>query len=256
MLTLYDRKYPRTLTKHVGIEIEFFISDVNKLKLEAYFRENKLVKNIHIGEDGSLELKKEEDVGYIKKYNKRKPYSWEDPEDLICNQDERRRGCEIRVLATEKTAPDIINLVCIGIKKFEGIINDTCGLHVHLDMRNRHFDLVFNNLIQYQDLLYSTQSKKRRKSTYCQKINDPQDPMLDTSKYYGINKRAMLEHKTIEIRMHEGSIEEKEIKRWLYLLIKIASLDTRLREPAIDFSALKLHSIVKGYLNARIKKFA
>lgn len=236
---VYEPKHPTSKENYVGVEIEFLMtmSQTDKFA-EALFKEN-LHYNVHFGYDNSVK-----DLEFIPKLNM---YG-----DVI-NHKDKKYGKEIRVLGVEKELPELITKVCLLIEKHEGTINSTCGLHVHLDMRNRDVDLVFNNFFYAQKLLFATQPKMRKEGKYCKMLarNAP-----GKDKYYGVNRKPYETKRTLEIRMHEGTINAKEILSWVGLLIKIANLKEKLTSSVKDFTLIKVPEKIVGYFDARIKKFA
>lgn len=247
---IHDRKWPTSNRKYVGIEIEFLIPKVQESKLEDLLIEKNLQWNVHLGGDGSVQ-----DVDFIPIYNM-VTYSWSNiPQQIVTNENYRKRGYEIRILAEEKEAPSIVNKCCEVIKQCNGVINHTCGLHVHIDMRNRDYNKVYNNLFHIQSLMFATQPKSRHKNKYCRKL--PRLFKGNAGRYYSINKMSYEKHRTIEVRLHEGTLSAKDILMWTGFLIKIANIDTMLDKKIKLVEELDwLPESLKVHLNERIKKYS
>lgn len=243
---LYEKKFPTTSDNYVGIEIEFLLLEKQTDKLQDALVKANLQFNVNYGRDGSVK-----DTEFVPEYGVTNDRY---RDRIIKNIDKRYEGKEIRILATEIDLPIIIEKVCEIIKSYGGKINETCGLHVHLDMRNRNIDHVFNNFYFSQNLLFATQPKARAKGEFCKVLRTRTIP--PQSRYYGINRLAYNRLRTLEIRMHDGSIDATEIKMWTGLLLKIANRKDTFKRQLKTFDDLMLPETLKGYLNVRVKKYA
>ncbi len=237
---LYESKVPTSKERYVGIEIEFLLPRNNSKKLETLLLDNLLEWNVHLGTDGSVR-----DTEWQPVYNRR---------DLtITNLEQQFLGKEIRILSTESEAPEIINSVCKILKECGAKVNATCGLHVHLDMRNRNVESVYENFYRTQDILFKMQPAARKCNTYCKElkrlIKEPRD------RYYGINKVAYKKYNTLEIRLHEGSISAKDIKLWVLFLINICNMNKVLKRKVSDIKDLNLTERLEQYVSGRISKY-
>lgn len=246
---LYEQKVPTSKRKYVGVEIEFLMLEKNLEKFTESIIEHNLQWNVNLGNDNSVT-----DTKFIPKFSIRKnAYGFK--EEYIINRAERFTGKEIRILAEEDEAFNIIQHVCELIHKHKGIVNETCGLHVHLDVRNRNWELVYNNLFRYQTLMFNMQPNERRTNRYCQKlIRVLKSP--DVHRHYAINKQSYDKHRTIEVRMHEGCIDGNDICGWVYFLIQVANIQTKLMKEVETLNTLNLPTDIKSYLNGRIARYA
>lgn len=170
---------------YVGIEIECF-SRYDKGELQEKFLEHD-IKNVQIDTDGSIEP----DFG----------------EDF-----------ELKVLLKEKDLKAGLSKLGKVVKKGKFGVNDSCGLHIHLDMRNRDVEKCYQKLLKFQDVLFSMVDKDRWSSEYCQ-----YNRKYGVSGHYSaINKdSAYAEHRTIEIRLHHATLDMKKIEKWISLLLTI-----------------------------------
>lgn len=236
---LWRTKKPKTTDNYVGIELEF-ISKLNVEALEVLFAEADLEEYCQLKEDGSID----ESDDY--------PYAHE-----VC------------ILVKESQVSRIVNKVCAVLKPHSKV-NSSCGMHVHLDMRNRNKTLAFDKLYSAQKLLFSMVPASRLHSSYCDFIQgyDYEEfnihPVTE-NRYVGINTRAYRDHKTIEIRMHSGSLDAEKIINWVTLLRKIVNntdLVPKVSDRPIMWNSLKdvrhtfkLNSRLTKYLKERINKF-
>jgi hypothetical protein len=259
---LYEKKVPTTKHNYVGVELEFLIPRGNNDKLKSLLLKENLQWNVHLGTDGSVI-----DPNFVEQIEFR-PTPW-NPRDMmriVTNEILRPLGKEIRILATEKEMPDYINKVCDILKKCKAYTNNTCGFHVHLDMRNRNVDKVCNNFYSLQNILFKMQPKHRRKNKYCMNLTREVMRRInsdikkydwdDDDRYYSINKLAYPKQRTLEIRLHEGTINPIDIRRWVYFLIKIATSSKKLNKRIDNIDVMEFSDNIKEYVNARIKQFA
>lgn len=109
-------------------------------------------------------------------------------------------------------------------------INETCGLHVHLDMRNRNPRLAHSRLLSVDTIMTKMVPRERLTSGYCfDNANLIVKPRFETSqgklvpfsytRYCGVNILAYHKHRTIEIRYHEGTFNTVDIFNWCKFLI-------------------------------------
>jgi hypothetical protein len=110
-------------------------------------------------------------------------------------------------------------------------IEDDCGFHLHLDARNESDDSLFAVAYAYratQELWISFVDSSRDDNQYSHRARwtlDDLDPHAGsfrsfvihntTSRYEWANFRAYDTHTTVEIRLHQGSIDCEEISNWV-----------------------------------------
>lgn len=235
--TVYDNKKPLTSDKYVGIELEF-VSQLEDSEINDLLVENDLETFCQVKEDGSVD-----------------------------GDDDYQHAHEICILAKESQVAGIVTKVC-KLLKGTSIVNSSCGMHVHLDMRNRDRTKAYAHLFKAQKLLYSMVPYSRQEGTYCEPTHDYmafRDQEVTSTRYVGINTQAFSSHKTIEVRIHSGSLDATKIINWVKLLVRIvdsksAKLDTGDVEAADSFSEIKRVFRLRGklakYAETRILKFA
>lgn len=196
---------PNSKDNHVGVELEF-ASDLDFDQLCDLFNDTGLHKHVSIAEDGSV------GGGVF--------------------------GAEIRVIAPEKEIKKVVRIVCALIAPF-GRVNATCGLHIHLDMRNRDASTSFDKLVAAQPVLFAAAKKERYTNTYCDPV--PYDAHFGwQSQHVGsygggersvaVNELAMRRHKTIEVRLFDGTLDAKTINTRIDLLLSIIANDKPLNK--------------------------
>ena len=182
---------PISKDKYVGIEVECYgpleHKDVMKLVLE-----HDLENCLNIGDDGSIE------PDYVAGHS--------DP----CTY-------EFRILSTEKELPKLFKNLKAFFKAGKFKTNYTCGLHVHLDMRNRNVEKCYAKLLKFQQIMFPLVEPDRWINEYC-------DWSLSNDRFErrmtAVNYMAYEEHQTLEVRLHHGTVDVSKIENWVRLLLK------------------------------------
>jgi hypothetical protein len=219
----FQNKKPLNKNNHVGIEIECYmnISREEFVKI-LNFEVPDLINNVTIKDDGSLHACDDN-------------YSFE-----IC------------IIAEENKINKIVKQIIDIAKRFDLCIDQRCGVHVHLDMRNRPREESLTNLTRFQNLMYKMTDKSRRKNKYCKPIR-----VLDANsyiwkirrsrnsdiRYKGINVLSLYQHETYEIRIHAGCIDSERLTSWISLLVKI--IDAKDVPKKVSTSAKKVATLLK-----------
>lgn len=218
---------------YVGIELECFSSKTRDEMRTAFIKAG-LKSVVNVGEDGSISP-----VG------------------------KRKNAMEIRVCISEKDLPTLLPRVMQVIDDNDCDVNNSCGTHVHLDMRNRNPELAYFNLFKTQNLMLAIQPLARRTNNYCVPNTNPEEKLEkfgQSARRSAINTTAYPKHKTIEIRLHHGTIDYSTLKNWINFLVSVVSLPTKLGkaiDTVADLDAAKLvDSEVITSFKARVKKYA
>lgn len=201
---LYQEKRPEVINRYVGIELEF-CAPITESNLALLLFKAGIHKFAQLKQDGSLRPKKGE------------------------------TAFELALLLRESTFKKDLRKVCNLLESVKAMAVDRrCGLHVHLDMRRRNKDLVYNNLVACQDFLLKLVDPSRIDNEFCRIVNSRKMPIevtgQRTERYKTINAIAYYKYKTLEVRMHEGSVNFKQISNWVDILIKIANHKTKLKD--------------------------
>lgn len=138
-------------------------------------------------------------------------------------------GWEVRVLLPEDDFIEPLTKIMKIIKEMGHTVDNRCGTHVHFDMRNRDVKLVYENLFKSQRFLRKFISKSRKNNNrYCQ-MNKAEtfDKQLSLGdRYYSLNVQSYRRHKTLEVRMHQGTLNPSELVPWIKLLLKIVNYNS------------------------------
>lgn len=229
---------PSSRENHVGVEIECILpfKRLGRVFLAQKLFEAKLANKVRIGDDDSIKYK-------IKSYS----------------------GVEIRIIDTEDKIKATFEKVVSILKSSGAYINSTCGMHVHLDMRKRNLAkriIIFNNLRKSENFLFSLVKKDRNTNRFC--IPFPKiitiagkkeltiDADFNTNWIYVRSKRLSMnlenaiihvkrrtalnfssyrEHKTFEIRMHEGTLNPSKFNKWIDVLLAIVHQKNEFKRP-------------------------
>ena len=220
-ITDTDKK-PKTLVRHVGIEIECF-SKASRMEVVKEIAKLKLLDVVQISDDISI-----------------------DPDN--CGE----KSYELKILLKEREMSKILKKVQLLLKRIKAKTNSSCGLHVHLDMRKRSLSRCFENLQTSQKLLFGLVNKDRQHSGFCDYTGKE-----DWSRS-AINRAAYHKHKTIEVRLHHGTVNMEIVENWVKLLLKLVNCRKKL-EDVKNIQDLKKFNIklgpkIRKYINKNYKK--
>jgi len=243
-----DKTPTEQTTNYVGIELEF-IASVNQEKLGYMLYDAGLGKYVKVTTDGSLRCTK-----HNAKHGEGR-----------CDCGLTEYPHELCVIMKESERKEIMKKICEILSKVDARINKSCGVHVHLDMRNRNPEKCYQNLISAQHILYKM-NPKSRSEIYARKVQDRDfDKVRNTPntglehRYLGINPIAYNKLKTIEVRIHSGTIEFKKIDNWINILINVVNCSERLMKGFMSLKnfcdAFDIHNDLKEYMKERIDKF-
>lgn len=197
---------------HIGVELELL---VDKTKYYSLLNSIKRIKNVACCDDGSL------------------------------RPDENQDSIELRMLTTKENYKQDINELCYKLNELDCKVNNSCGLHVHLDMRHKTRDernTIFFNLCKYQKLLFKLVNENRKNNEFCKKIKYADVYKNRRSRYWAINPMSLMRHDTIEIRLHHGTINPNEINNFIATLINIA-YNTNEKQEKVSISKKSLINV-------------
>lgn len=220
-------KKPRSASRHLGIEIEF-ICEKDPVTIANAFADANLQNYVQLKEDGSVQ------------------------------DSDGENGHELNVLLKERTYKLTLKKVCDVLISLDAEVNSSCGLHVHLDMRARNKERVFHNLVSVQDILFSMQPASRRENAYCPRnICTSFQEEEEKGDRSAINTWAWRDHKTLEVRLHAGTINFNKISNWVDILVTVAKKRSTLPTPVKtveEFSkVVRLAPYLLDYVSSRIR---
>lgn len=203
MKNLYTEKRPTTINRYIGIELEFCAPISQETMAYKLFKAG-FHKYIQLKEDRSLRPK------------------------------ETELGFEIAMLLKETSYKRDLKKVLDFLTSIKAVTEDRrCGLHVHFDMRKRDKNIVYNNLVSCQTVLTKLVDPRRFNGEFCRLVDSKAFPVkfngTREERYKTINAAAYYRHKTIEVRMHEGSIDFKSIVSWTDTLLKVVNYPKKIK---------------------------
>lgn len=229
----FVEKKPTTNDRYIGVEIEF-ISKGDKYAIAKLLAEKNLQKFVCLANDGSL--RKEGDYKHMH---------------------------ELKVCVKETEYHEVIKGVTECINAVGSKVNRRCGLHVHFDMRDRNRDIVYSNLVKAQDVLFDMNPRNRKDGDGDQAYSRPctTADFSDASgeRYMGINVAAYGKHKTFEIRIHSGTINDVKINNWIKLLLSVVNKSktyaSTVSTPELFVERFGLDEEMLKYIQDRVAKF-
>lgn len=249
MRRLGQAKVPHEKIKanFVGIELEL-MSTANADILSRAFIKESLAGYVHIKTDSSIQI----ELG-------------------------GEQGHEITMLCRQENAESIINKICkvLNSKDINSKVNNSCGFHLHIDMRHRDPYVAYNNLVRALPLLNKMVPTVRLKgeniARYCRQntTNNLKDYFPDPknihgtrlnrdNRYQAINPYSLVSLSTLEVRLHSGTTNAKKISMWTKICLAIADAP-ELKETVsnvMQFEDLVLRDQkISEYMNKRIALF-
>ena len=164
--------------------------------------------------------------------------------------------------------------VCWVLDLCNAKVNDTCGLHVHMDAAE--FDLTtWKNLIltykRLEGVIDHFMPRSRRNNHYCKTLTTISEAKINRAsnisdlraaffhnRYHKVNLEAYARHRTVEFRQHGGSTNFTKMSAWIHFLAKMITFAKQGKVQAgttlqnIPF----LTESEKLYLKIRTKKLA
>lgn len=249
---VFTNKFPKEIaSNYVGIELEF-LAPITKEALGELLYDANLGRYVTLTDDGSIKCTHGANLNNCDKGCYGKEFSHE-----LC------------IIAKESEYKGVMETVCKVLSEVKANVNKTCGMHVHMDCRSRDAEKVYQNLMSAQKVLlrmnpksriekYAKENVERDFLIAKEKGGDP-DGRIDENRYYAINAKAFNKHKTIEVRIHAGTIDFTKITNWIEILICVASCEQRyvkvlnsIKTFCVRFGIPeRLHS----YIKERIDKF-
>lgn len=211
----HSKKPKKANVNYIGIELEF---NANVPKQDTYtigqaLKDAGLGRYVHVGTDASC-------------------------------------GFEVRVLVQDDNYIEPLKRITKVIKDLGFQVNETCGLHIHLDMRNRDVKKAYANLFKSMNLLKKFVNKSRIGNRFC--VENTMETFdlhnatftqtdRDTARRHSINTMSYETYKTIEIRMHQGSLDPDVILPWIKLLLKIVDYNGILEKKITTIGSARRH---------------
>lgn len=124
-------------------------------------------------------------------------------------------GCEYKLCAPATHIVRKAARLVSHVREAGGSVDKRCGLHVHIDCRNvsttRQLQ-VCDWLALQEEWMFSLMPKSRRDNVYCQRT-------INEGHYSWVNRTSQ---KTIEVRLHGGTLNPHKVSGWLSAMICIS----------------------------------
>ena len=127
------------------------------------------------------------------------------------------------------------------LHRFCGLISDhrvntSCGLHVHIDCRGRTEDdvrKIAKRMTAWMIALKEFVPESRRNNTDYAALS-----FSETNRYRAVNFTAFKKYKTLEIRLHSGTVDYTKIIAWIRLCELLFVINTKPKSGAEGVAAL------------------
>jgi hypothetical protein len=133
-----------------------------------------------------------------------------------------QNGHEVRALLDRQTAEPRLHRLCKILSAAGLSVNRSTGLHVHLDARNIPTEAEAVRVARLMDAwifaLRELVPTSRRENSYCKFGVSTRD------RYRAVNVMAWSNQRTIEIRLHSGTIDYTKTLAWIRLLETIRAV--------------------------------
>jgi Putative amidoligase enzyme len=222
---------------YIGVELEL-VCRVDRSILEQKFCESYLGGYVYVKHDGSIQTENTGDFVH-----------------------------EVTVLCPESMYESIITRVCevLNRKQIGGYVNNSCGLHVHYDARNRIVEKMFHNMVSILPLATKMVPKNRLISSHAQqycKLNKHKlfaEQRKLNDRYTAINANSYSSHNTIEVRLHSGTLNPVKINCWIKTFLNAINhpetLDADIESVSRYAAVFGIDTKLNDYMIKRIKLF-
>lgn len=132
---------------------------------------------------------------------------------------------------------DDLEKVCWVLELCDVKVNDTCGLHIHMDAHDFTMDTWRNLAVTYKRLepvIDAFMPGSRRNNRYCKSLNGISETAIrgaqtindlrrvfHSDRYHKVNLEAYARHCTVEFRQHGGSTNFTKMSAWIHFLEKM-----------------------------------
>lgn len=228
-------------SNYIGVELEMFCK-LKRDQLLKLFVDAKLAGYVYVKDDGSLR-----------------------PEDNYYPH-------EVTILCKQDVINDIIPRITkvLRSKECDAAVNNSCGMHVHIDVRNRDPYKTYTRLVNGLPLLTRLVPKDRTSNRYClpnetSNLGDfYRDGLVENGvianrddRYKAINPISVATHNTIEVRLHSGTLNAVKIINWIDICVAMADTDSTatIHTPENFFDMIKSDQKLLDYMLDRVCLF-
>lgn len=123
-------------------------------------------------------------------------------------------------------------------------VNDRCGFHVHHDLRDfkhRHLRRLMLLWMLFEDMMFTTVAPTRQDNEFCRRLmteelnpavfewrsrdkHNLRDTSMNYGHYYALNVDRWWNLGLVEFRLHQGTLNPDEAKRWVLITQSICEM--------------------------------
>tara|TARA_R110002153_G_scaffold115411_1_gene258585 strand:+ start:5023 stop:6033 length:1011 start_codon:yes stop_codon:yes gene_type:complete len=186
-------------------------------------------------------------VCHVEHYNHETRDYWKVVTDASLREEDGWAGEVVSPILQGVEGIQQLKKVCEGLQECGARINVSCGVHVHLDVRDLSTEQVasiFSRYTAYQSQIDSIMPRSRRESRWCRSQTSSMVEQVKTcsskvdlaqsfGRYYKVNMTNVSGRGAIEFRQHSGTIEFQKIYNWLKFLQQFTSRSIKLNNTAV-----------------------
>lgn len=186
---------------------------------------------------------------------------------IECDDSNEEFAVEFAVLFKRDDTSNLKKL-CDLLKEWGAKVNKSTGMHVHLDCRDlieavscdvntRGLNARGKRIGNTLQVLSQMVPASRRSNHYCKL----EVGKLNGGRYFAVNMSSFNKFKTIEVRLHSGTIDFDKVINWVELLYTISRERGLSRNAVSNYSELSerlsgASTTLMSYVKARIEKFS
>lgn len=193
---------------------------------------------------------------YVREVIKRAKVSRCNVKDDGSLSDDDGIGVEVTLLFNSAYGFGELEKLCAALNNADCYVNDSCGLHVHLDVRHlgkSDAKRMGQSIGHALPVLKYIVADSRHDNEFCQLAVSDIRP--NSRRYFAVNLTSYKKFGTIEIRLHQGTTNFKKIKSWIEVLQFLAKAKLKNDVTTFqDFIDLGLPEHLIEYADKRISK--
>jgi hypothetical protein len=223
---------------YIGVELEL-IAKVDRSTLNSILCDAGLAGYVYVKDDSSIHREKDEDYAH-----------------------------EVTILTKQQDASSIITSVCkvLNSERVGSYVNNSCGMHMHFDMRNRNAAKSYKNMVAILPVLNKLVPLNRIQGSHARQYCRQNDYNLSFTsaeqqgRYFAINAEAFSKYKTLESRMHGGTTNAAKILNWMSIILSAIeceeTLTTEINSVEFFIQKFNINSKLAEYMMRRQDLFA
>lgn len=231
------KPHPKFKSHYIGVELEL-ICKVDRDTLNQKFCDAGLAGYVYVKDDSSIHKEKDSE-----------------------------RTHEVTILTKQEDASNIITAVCnvLNSEQVGSYVNNSCGMHMHFDMRNRNPAKCYKNMVAILPVLNQLVPLNRIEGNharqYCRQndISWTFENAQSAGRYFAINAEAFDKYQTLESRMHSGTTNAAKILNWMRIILSAIecaeTLSTQINTVEDFIAKFNINNKLAEYMIARRNLF-